>query len=127
MPTVHQTHGPHNGPPMKVRVTANISTQADTPPRSAGISVTFPKPPLEGGSEKAPMKYLRMPEVIVRTGFKKTFLYDSIREKTFPPHIKVGRCSCFIESEVLAVQRAWSRGMNREEIRLLIASLVASR
>lgn len=127
MPTVHQTHGPHNGPPMKVRKTANIRTQADIPPSPAGISVSYPKPPLEGESEKAPMKYLRMPEVIVRTGFKKTFLYDSIREMTFPPHIKVGRCSCFIESEVLAVQRAWSRGMSREEIRLLISRLVASR
>lgn len=127
MPTVHQTHGPHNGPPMKVRVTANIRAHAGTPPNPAGTSVIPPKPPIEGGNDKTPMKYLRMPEVIVRTGFKKTFLYDSIREKTFPPHIKVGRCSCFIESEVLAVQRAWSRGMSREEIRLLIARLVASR
>jgi len=44
---------------------------------------------------------IRLPEVIKRTGFSKTTIYELINEKRFPSQIKIGaRAVAFIESEI---------------------------
>lgn len=46
-------------------------------------------------------KLIRLPEVIRRTGFGKTWIYTLIRAGKFPKQIKIGeRAIAFIESEV---------------------------
>ena len=38
---------------------------------------------------KGSIKFLRLPEVIQKVGLKKTYIYQMIREGTFPKQIKV--------------------------------------
>ncbi|MEI7306198.1 helix-turn-helix transcriptional regulator [Pectobacterium atrosepticum] len=46
-------------------------------------------------------KLIRLPEVIRRTGFGKTWIYELIKAGRFPAQIKTGmRAIAFIESEV---------------------------
>ncbi|TDQ24713.1 AlpA family transcriptional regulator [Raoultella sp. BIGb0149] len=46
-------------------------------------------------------KLIRLPEVIKRTGFGKTWIYELIRAGRFPLQVKIGeRAVAFIESEV---------------------------
>ncbi|HID9655240.1 TPA: helix-turn-helix transcriptional regulator [Serratia marcescens] len=46
-------------------------------------------------------KLIRLPEVIKRTGFGKTWIYELIRAGRFPSQVKIGeRAVAFIESEV---------------------------
>ncbi|MFJ7172272.1 helix-turn-helix transcriptional regulator [Citrobacter freundii] len=46
-------------------------------------------------------KLIRLSEVIRRTGFGKTWIYNLIRSGKFPKQIKIGeRAVAFIESEV---------------------------
>lgn len=46
-------------------------------------------------------KLIRLPEVIKRTGFGKTWIYELIRSGRFPSQVKIGeRAVAFIESEV---------------------------
>lgn len=37
-----------------------------------------------------PKKFIRLPEVISRTGYKRTSIYEKIVEGTFPAPIKLG-------------------------------------
>lgn len=73
------------------------------------------------------IRFLSLPSVMAKTGFKKSYLYQAVREGTFPPIVKIGRSSRFIASEVAAVLRAWTLQMGKEEIRQLIAAMVAAR
>ncbi|AWK41644.1 MULTISPECIES: AlpA family transcriptional regulator [Photorhabdus] len=46
-------------------------------------------------------KLIRLPEVIRRTGFGKTWIYTLIRAGKFPKQVKTGlRSIAFIESEI---------------------------
>ena len=53
-------------------------------------------------------KLIRLPEVLRRTGFGKTWIYTLIKTGRFPSQIKTGvRAIAFIESEVDAwIERA---------------------
>lgn len=45
--------------------------------------------------------FIRLPEVIKRTGISKTTIYELINEKRFPSQVKIGtRAVAFIESEI---------------------------
>ena len=46
-------------------------------------------------------RFIRLPEVLQRTGFSKAWIYRMIKDKSFPSPIKTGsRSIAFIESEV---------------------------
>lgn len=46
-------------------------------------------------------KLIRLPAVIERTGFSRSWIYELINQKQFPQPIKIGsRAVAFIESEI---------------------------
>ena len=47
------------------------------------------------------MKLIRLPEVLDRTALKKTSVYKLITEGDFPPPVKVGSMSAWVEQEVI--------------------------
>ncbi|EAM8282647.1 AlpA family transcriptional regulator [Salmonella enterica subsp. enterica serovar Putten] len=50
---------------------------------------------------KAKTTFIRLPEVIKRTGFGKTWIYELIKTGRFPSQVKTGiRAVAFIESEI---------------------------
>lgn len=50
---------------------------------------------------KAKTTFIRLPEVIKRTGFGKTWIYELIKAGRFPSQVKTGiRAVAFIESEI---------------------------
>lgn len=50
---------------------------------------------------KNPPKFIRLPEVLKKTGFAKSWIYRLIQEDKFPKPIKLGtRAVAFIEEEV---------------------------
>ena len=51
---------------------------------------------------KAQPRYLRLPEVLEMTGMGKTFIYDRMKEGTFPKQIQLGsRSVVWNEQEVI--------------------------
>ena len=46
------------------------------------------------------MRLLTLKEVIKKTGLKKSTIYKFIKTKNFPPPIKLGRSSRWVEGEV---------------------------
>ncbi|WP_318372681.1 AlpA family transcriptional regulator [Enterobacter sp.] len=51
--------------------------------------------------ENKKQRFIRLPEVIRRTGFGKTWIYELIKAGRFPSQVKTGvRAVAFIESEV---------------------------
>ena len=46
-------------------------------------------------------KFIRLPEVLEKTGVQKTFIWDGIKKGTFPAQIKIARrVAVWLESEV---------------------------
>lgn len=45
-------------------------------------------------------KFLRLPKVIEKAGLQRTAIYDKISTGDFPPPIKLGNVSVWLESEV---------------------------
>ncbi|UJR55082.1 helix-turn-helix transcriptional regulator [Dickeya zeae] len=51
--------------------------------------------------ENKKQRFIRLPEVIRRTGFGKTWIYELIKAGRFPAQVKTGvRAVAFIESEI---------------------------
>ncbi|MGM3173272.1 helix-turn-helix transcriptional regulator [Dickeya lacustris] len=51
--------------------------------------------------ENKKQRFIRLPEVIRRTGFGKTWIYELIKAGRFPTQVKTGvRAVAFIESEI---------------------------
>ncbi len=53
----------------------------------------------------APPRLLRLPQVIERTGFGRSFIYKAVAEGGFPQPLAHRRCKLFVEAEV----DAWVR------------------
>lgn len=45
-------------------------------------------------------KFLRIPKVMDKVGLRRTAIYDKISREEFPPPIKLGSVSVWLESEV---------------------------
>jgi len=45
-------------------------------------------------------KFIKMPDVLERTGMSRSTLYRGVDENTFPQPVKVGRAAFWIEAEV---------------------------
>ena len=51
--------------------------------------------------ENKKQRFIRLPEVIRRTGFGRTWIYELIKAGRFPSQVKTGvRAVAFIESEI---------------------------
>ena len=61
------------------------------------------------------------------TPFKRATTYARIQDRTFPPPVKIGRMSAWIDRELTAVNEAIIAGRSDDEIRQLVADLVAQR
>jgi prophage regulatory protein len=49
----------------------------------------------------APLCLLRLPDVIVRVGLRRTAVYDAVKAGTFPQPIKLSRrCVCWSSDEI---------------------------
>ena len=46
------------------------------------------------------MKLIRLPEVLERTAMKKTSVYKLITEGDFPPPVKIGGISAWVDQEI---------------------------
>ena len=69
-----------------------------------------------------------MPDVIQRTGFSKSTIYNKINAGIFPPSISVGlRAMAFIGSEFDGYLNALIQGKSNEQIKELITELVKQR
>lgn len=73
-------------------------------------------------------RLLRLPEVLDTTGLRTTAIYARAKAGLFPPPIKLTqRSSAWPESEVTSVISALVAGKTEDEIRQLVAQLVAER
>lgn len=54
----------------------------------------------QNSNRSTPEKLLPLDEVERRTGFKSSFIYKQIRNKAFPPPVKIGNASRWPESQV---------------------------
>ena len=127
MPTLSETPGSHNPPLQKRRPTAIAAAPASRSSLERPMAI-HPKAG-EGwpSSLPVPVRLLRMSEVVWMTGFRKSYIYLRLKDKSFPPQVHVGTRVRFIHAEIVAVQHAWIQRKTRDEIRQLIACLVASR
>ncbi|MFZ2490013.1 MAG: AlpA family phage regulatory protein [Thermoanaerobaculia bacterium] len=70
----------------------------------------------------------RLPYVLDRTGAKRSTIYNWIQAGLWPAAIVVGpRMTMWVESEIDALVRARIAGKSDEQIRALVADLVARR
>ena len=75
-----------------------------------------------------PQRILRFPEVKAVSGLSRSTIYLRISEGLFPRPLLLGRRMVgWPESEIGAVNAARIRGASDQEIRALVASLVAAR
>jgi prophage regulatory protein len=76
----------------------------------------------------ATVRFLRLPQVLERRACSRAVLYRHIAAGIFPPPIRRGRrCSVWVEAEVGAVLAAEVAGGTADELRALVARLVAQR
>ena len=74
------------------------------------------------------MRFIKLPEVVARTGIPKSSVYWRSAREELPPPIKIGeRSSAWISDEIDAVMHARAGGASSEDVRELVRSLVAGR
>ncbi len=61
------------------------------------------------------------------TPFCRATTYARIQDGTYPPPVKIGRMSAWLDREMEAVNEALIQGKSDDEIRQLVADLVAKR
>ena len=69
----------------------------------------------------------RRPWDTVLNPFRRATTYARIQDGTFPPPVKIGRMSAWLDRETAAVNEALIQGQSDAEIRQLVADLVAKR
>lgn len=73
------------------------------------------------------IRLIRVPELLHRRGDGRSALYQDIQNGTWPPFVKLGRCSVAPDHEVDAVLAARIAGKSPDELRELVRRLVAER
>jgi len=74
------------------------------------------------------VSFLRLPQVCERRACSRASLYRAVAAGTFPPPIRRGRrTSVWVASEVDTILAAEVAGMPPEELRALVARVVADR
>ena len=75
-----------------------------------------------------PTVFIRLPRVKHCSALGRVSIYDGAKKGIFPPPVKIGaRASAWLEHEVEAVNAARAAGKSDDEIRELVAKLVAAR
>jgi prophage regulatory protein len=75
-----------------------------------------------------PITFLRLPLVRARTGLGRESVYHRVRNGTLPPPLKIGaHASAWLEHEIEAINAARMAGKSDDEIRAIVAQLVAAR
>ncbi len=73
-------------------------------------------------------RILKKPEVLSSTGWSRSTLHTRIKENLFVPPISLGeRAIGFLAHETNSVLAAMVAGQSKEQIKALVASLVAQR
>ena len=73
-------------------------------------------------------KLIKLPDVEALSGLRCTKIYGAIKVGLFPPPVKItARASAWVEDEILAVNAARIGAQSDEQIRRLVADLVAAR
>ncbi|MDE2371277.1 MAG: AlpA family phage regulatory protein [Burkholderiales bacterium] len=79
-------------------------------------------------SPATPVRLVTLREVSERFGIKKTRIYNDLRDGTLPPPVKRGaNCSRWIDHEITNVVAARVAGATDDELRHIVAELVALR
>jgi prophage regulatory protein len=74
------------------------------------------------------LKIIRRPDVLSKTGFSKSTLYNRIKDGVFPSPISLGsRAVGFVQSECDEVINSMIAGQSPEQIKLLVSGLVRQR
>ena len=61
------------------------------------------------------------------TPFRRATTYARIQDGTYPPAVKIGRMSVWLDREMAAVNEALIQGQSDDEIRRLVKDLVSRR
>ena len=69
----------------------------------------------------------RRPWDTALTPFRRATTYARIQDGTFPPPVKIGRMSAWLDREMAAVNEALIQGQSDDEIRQLVKDLVSRR
>ncbi|MEI8645041.1 AlpA family phage regulatory protein [Pseudoalteromonas sp. Hal056] len=73
-------------------------------------------------------KIIRRPEVLNKTGWSKSTLYNRLNEGLFPSPISLGsRTVGFVESECNKIIQAMIAGYSEQQLKDLVHDLVANR
>jgi len=83
---------------------------------------------IKQGETMTDITILRLPEVLIKSGSKRSTLWHQIKEGIFVPPIKLGgRSSGFIKHEIEAVIAARALGLPETEVKKLVRNLVERR
>jgi prophage regulatory protein len=84
--------------------------------------------PLINTVQSCNLKLIRKPELLERFGFSKTTLHTKISKEQFPPPIALGdRAVAWPSHELDLILSAMVAGKSDDEMRALVADLVAQR
>ncbi|PAY01861.1 transcriptional regulator [Pseudoalteromonas sp. HM-SA03] len=73
-------------------------------------------------------KIIRRPEVLSKTGWSKSTLYNRLKEGLFPTPISLGARSVgFVESECDRVIQAMIAGYSEQQLKDMVQSIISSR
>ena len=61
------------------------------------------------------------------TPFRRATTYQKIKNGTYPPAVKIGRMSAWLDREMAAVTESLIQGQSDDEIRQLVKDLVSRR
>jgi len=76
---------------------------------------------------RTPRRLIPLPVTTDFSGMRPTALYAQVKAGLFPPPIKLGRSSRWIEDEVARAIEARIRGLSDDHLRALVKELVAAR
>jgi len=75
-----------------------------------------------------PQTLLRLPEVLKRTGFRRTTVYDYVQRGLLTKPVKIGeRATAWPDNEISAINAARIAGKSKEAISQLVQTLHAQR
>jgi len=73
-------------------------------------------------------KIIRRPEVLNKTGWSKSTLYNRINDGVFPTPISLGaRAVGFVENECDKVVQAMIAGYTEQQLKILVQSIIGKR
>jgi len=72
-------------------------------------------------------KFMSLGEVKHHTNLSKTTIYKMISDEIFPPQVKLGKKSVWLESEIEEIMKAYMAGADSSALREIVSKLMAAR